>query len=97
MKLWDKIFLSIWLVLMSIISWFSMLDISQIKYTQTEINDKLNTQQPITCSTWKDYTSQLNKINKRLDSLEMWVSELNLPLQNCVNDFNTLNNMLWHK
>jgi hypothetical protein len=63
----------------------------------SEYSQELNSQQSITCSTWQDYSAQFHKINKRLDSLEMWVSELNLPLQNCVNDFNTLNNMLWHK
>jgi hypothetical protein len=92
MKLWDKIFLSIWLVLMSIISWFSMLDISQIKYTQTEINDKLNTQQPITYSTWQDYSNQFNKLNKklswidkRLDSLEVAVWDVDMACQTLFN------------
>jgi hypothetical protein len=58
----------------------------------SEYSQELNTQQPITYSTWQDYSNQFNKLNKklswidkRLDSLEVAVWDVDMACQTLFN------------
>lgn len=60
--------------------WFYMTWVLIEKSTLTILNN----QQPITCSTGKDYyrlSDKIGNLNKRLDSLEMWISDTNQACQ----------------